>query len=107
MHRKRLRFDIRESLNAAVGSGDGEANPEVSIFGRVQLLKRVIALAVLPADDLVELAASSDVRTLAEGQRLPSARDPQSAFFVTLDREAVLRGPTLLMKNGSMSFACA
>jgi hypothetical protein len=31
------------------------------------------------------------VRTLQAGQRLPSPRDPQHAFFVTLDAEVELR----------------
>jgi HEAT repeat protein len=90
-HRKRLRVDIREALNAVVGSGDGAASPEVSIFGRAQLLRRVVSLAVLPPDHLLQLAGWSEARTLVAGQRLPTARDPQSALFVTLDREVALR----------------
>src|SRR5262249_4190155 len=78
LHRRRLRFDVRESLNSVVDASDRDAKPQVSVFRRVELLKRVAALAVLPSDDLVDLAAASEVRRVDEGQRLPSARDPQS-----------------------------
>jgi hypothetical protein len=85
-HRKRLRFDVREFLQAVVDAADAHGDEEAaSIFGRTRLLRRVVALAVLPPEDLILLASSSEVRTLQAGQRLPTARDPQHAFFVTLD----------------------
>jgi AAA family ATP:ADP antiporter len=95
-HRKRLGFDVREALDAVVASaaesqGDGEA---ASIFGRTLLLRRVLALAVLPPEALVVLGASSEVRRLESGQRIPSVRDPQHAFFVTLESPVVLRDET-------------
>jgi AAA family ATP:ADP antiporter len=85
-HRKRLRFDVREFLQAVVDAAAAHGDEEAaSIFGRTRLLRRVVALAVLPPEDLILLASSSEVRTLQAGQRLPTARDPQHAFFVTLD----------------------
>ncbi|HMC76152.1 MAG TPA: Npt1/Npt2 family nucleotide transporter [Vicinamibacterales bacterium] len=90
-HRKRLRFDVREQLEAVVGVAEAEGEEAASIFGRTRLLRRVIALAVLPPEDLIVLAAASEIRTLQAGQRVPSPRDPQHAFFVTLEGEVVLR----------------
>lgn len=91
-HRKRLRFDVREVLQSIVEAADAHGDAEAaSIYGRTGLLRRVLALAVLPPEDLILLASSSEVRTLQAGQRLPSPRDPQHAFFVTLDAELELR----------------
>jgi ATP:ADP antiporter, AAA family len=91
-HKKRLGFDIREALDAVVGAADAEQEPAAaSIFGRTQLLRRVLALTVLPPEALIVLGASSDVRTLQAGQRIPNVRDPQNAFFVTLDDQVALR----------------
>jgi HEAT repeat protein len=91
-HRKRLRFDVREVLQSIVDAADAHGDAEAaSIYGRAGLLRRVLALAVLPPEDLILLASSSEVRTLQAGQRLPSPRDPQHAFFVTLDAEVELR----------------
>ena len=39
----------------------------------------LVATPVLPPEDLILLASSSEVRTLQAGQRLPSPRDPQHA----------------------------
>ena len=90
-HRKRLGFDVREALDAIVGAADAQQEAAASIFGRTQLLRRVLPLAVLPPEALVVLGASSDVRMLQAGQRVPSVRDPQNAFFVTLEDDVVLR----------------
>ena len=38
------------------------------------------------------LAESSEVRSLQAGQRIPSPRDPQHAFFVSVADDIVLRG---------------
>jgi len=90
--RKRLAFDVREALEAVVGVADGQQEAEAaSIFGRTQLLRRVLALTVLPPEALIVLGASSDVRALQADQRIPSVRDPQNAFFVTLEHEVALR----------------
>ncbi len=91
-NRKRLGFDVREALEAVVGAADGQREVEAaSIFGRTQLLRRVLALTVLPPEALIGLGTSSDVRTLPPDQRIPSVRDPQNAFFVTLENEVALR----------------
>ena len=83
---------MREVLQSIVEAADAHGDAEAaSIYGRTGLLRRVLALAVLPPEDLILLASSSEVRTLQAGQRLPSPRDPQHAFFVTQDAELELR----------------
>jgi hypothetical protein len=91
-HRKRLAFDVREGLDAVVKAGDGGADAEAqSIFGRTKLLGFVPGFAALAPEDRIALAASSELRALQPGQRLPAPRDPQHAFFVTLSGEVELR----------------
>jgi AAA family ATP:ADP antiporter len=90
-HRKRLRFDVREALEAVVGTADAEGEEAASIFGRTHLLRRVVSLGVLPPEALIVLATASEARTLQAGQRIPSPRDPQHAFFVSLAADVVLR----------------
>ena len=48
------------------------------------------ALSALPPEDLIALAGSSEVRAVQPQQELPSPRDPQHAFFVTLRDDLVL-----------------
>jgi hypothetical protein len=92
-HRKRLAFDVRESLDAVVAAGDADADADAhSVFGRTTLLAYVPGFGALAPEDRIALAASSELRGLQPGQRLPAARDPQYAFFVTLSGEVVLRG---------------
>ena len=91
-HRKRLPFDVREALEQVVGTAEAEGEEASSIFGRTRLLRRVQSLAVLPPEALIVLAESSEVRSLPADQRIPSPRDPQHAFFVSVAAEIVLRG---------------
>ena len=83
---------MREALEIVVAAGDGTADGEaLSIYGRTRLLRRVQALTALAPEDLIVLAASSEMRVLQAGQRLPSPREPQHSFFVTLADELVLQ----------------
>jgi hypothetical protein len=85
-HRTRLRFDVRDRLDAIVGpEGDGAAAESRSVFGRARLLRSVPAFAQLPSEALVSLALASEERLLKEGQRLPNPREPQDSFYVLLD----------------------
>ena len=91
-HRKRLRFDVREVLQSIVDAADAHGDAEAaSIYGRAGLLRRVLALAVLPPEDLILLASSSEVRTLQAGQRLPSRAG--SAARVLRDARRGSRAP--------------
>jgi hypothetical protein len=91
-HRRRLSFDVRQSLESVIGVGDvhGEAEAR-SIFGRTLLLRKVAALSTLAPEDLIALAGSAEVRVVQPGQELPSPRDPEHAFFVTVHDDLVLR----------------
>jgi hypothetical protein len=91
LHRKRLRYDVREALDSVVTSAEGREGDAASIFGRAQLLRRATALAVLPPEDLLGLASAAESRLLAPEQRVPSTRDPQHTFFVSLDNDLTLQ----------------
>jgi hypothetical protein len=91
-HRKRLAFDVRESLEGIVRAGETDADATAhSVFGRTTLLGYVPGFSALAPEDRIALAASSELRALQPGQRLPAPRDPQHAFYVTLSGEVELR----------------
>jgi hypothetical protein len=91
-HRKRLSFDVRESLDTVVRAGDADAEGDAhSIFGRARLLGFVPGFSTLAPEDRLALASASELRALQPGQRLPAPRDPEHAFYVTMSGELTLR----------------
>lgn len=94
-HRSRLRFEVRDRLDAVVGpgaEGEEDAAESRSAFGRARLLRSVPAFASLPSEVLVALAETSEERLLKEGQRLPNPREPKDAFYVVLRGELAVGG---------------
>jgi len=90
-HRGRLRFDIRDSLDAIVAARSQEDMHLGSIFDRARLLRQVPAFAQVAPDDVIGLAAAAETRRLEEGQRLPSPKDPRDALFVAASDAVVVR----------------
>jgi HEAT repeat protein len=98
-HRARLRFEVRDRLDAVVGDGkDAGGAASRSVFGRARLLRTVPALAALRSEEAVALALASEERLLKEGQFLPNPREPRDSFYVLLDGDlgpADAEGPSL------------
>lgn len=89
-HRARLKFDVRDRLDAVVGRGaaaEEELGEARSGYLRARLLRSVPAFSSLPSEVLVALASASEERLLKEGQRLPSPREPRDSFYVVVDGE--------------------
>lgn len=93
-NRKRIRFEVREELEAMVGA-EGEKEPEIetrSIFGRARFFRSVPDFQFLSSEDLLALARNSEERRLADGQTLPNPRDPKDSFFVVVDGALAIDG---------------
>lgn len=84
--KKRLRFEVRDRLDAVVGAvGESDRTGTRSAFGRARALRAVPEFASVPSEALVALAVSSEERLLREGQRLPNPREPKDSFYVLLE----------------------
>lgn len=104
-HRSRLRFEVRDRLDAVVGrAGNGaeELSEARSVYLRARFLRTVPAFASLPPEAVVALATSSEERPLKEGQRLPNPREPKDSFYVVLrgEVEAPAESGSLLARPG-------
>lgn len=99
-NRVRLRFDVRDRLDAVVGrAGEEDGTESRSVFGRARLLSDVPAFAALPAEARVALAVSSEERLLKDGQRLPNPREPKDSFYVLLQGEMQVLGASARLER--------
>jgi HEAT repeat protein len=86
LRRKKLPYESRERLDYVIGrNGVMEHWESRSVFGRVGLLRSMMAFSTLPSEALVRLASASEERILRPSRRLPSTKEPKDSVYIILD----------------------